>query len=538
MGLAWFSHSRSRLPPVSERQKSLKTRCLAVVFGDQLDRHSGALQDLDPEQDAVLMMEVAEEATYIPQHRQRLVLFFSAMRHHAQDLRERGYRVFYSELDDPDNRGNFRDELSRWFERTGPEQVRAVLPGDYRVLSLLQDACQARDLVLELLPDHHFIDTPEAFEQWAGERKLLRLEDYYRQMRKQHDLLMEDGQPAGGQWNYDTDNRESFRAGKVPDIKAPRSFRPDDITREVMDLVAREFPDAPGQLDGFDYPVTHEQALAALRDFIQHRLPHFGTYQDAMARGRPYLYHSRLSCVLNLHLLDPRKAIQSAIEAWRADHAPLNAVEGFVRQILGWREFIRGVYWWRMPAYAELNELEAEQPMPALFWTGDTDMACVRDAVGQLQDTAYAHHIQRLMVLGLLAQLIGVKPYEVHRWHMSLYADAVDWVSLPNVLGMSQFGDGGIVGSKPYCASGNYINRMSNHCGDCRYQPGEAVGEAACPFTTLYWDFLSRHRRRLSNNRRMHFQYLNLDKKSDADRRAIRQRARKLIKDFTRETWL
>ena len=303
-------------------------------------------------------------------------------------------------------------------------------------------------------------------------------------------------------------------------------------------MVERRFPDSPGKLDSFDYPVTHDQARAALRDFIEHRLAQFGTYQDAMVSGEPYLYHSRLSCVLNLHLLDPRDAIAAAVQAYEDGAAPINAVEGFVRQILGWREFIRGVYWLKMPDYAELNALDADLPMPAFMWTGETEMNCIAQSVGQLVEHAYAHHIQRLMVLGLFAMLLGVRPHDVHRWHMSMYADAVDWVSLPNVLGMSQYGDGGIVGSKPYAASGNYIIKMGDYCAGCRYNPKRATGEDACPITTLYWDFLSRNRRRIAGNRRMGFQLKNLDRKDDSERRAIREQAKVLKSEMTSETYL
>ena len=364
------------------------------------------------------------------------------------------------------------------------------------------------------------------------------MEAFYREQRREHDILMAGDGPAGGTWNLDRDNRASFGKDGPPRIKAPRSFRPDETTRAVLDMVERRFPDSPGNLDNFDYPVTRDQARDALRDFLEHRLESFGRYQDAMATGRPYLYHSRLSCVLNLHLLDPRAALDGAVEAYEAKAAPLNSVEGFVRQILGWREYIRGIYWREMPAYAEMNALDAELPMPAFYWTGETEMNCLKQSVGQLIDHAYAHHIQRLMVLGLFAMLLGVRPYEVHRWHMSMYADAIDWVSLPNVLGMSQYGDGGIVGSKPYAASGNYIDKMGDYCKGCRYDPKKATGDDACPFTTLYWDFLSRNRNRIKGQRHMGYQLANLDRKDDGERREIKRRADRLKRDCTARTYL
>jgi len=303
-------------------------------------------------------------------------------------------------------------------------------------------------------------------------------------------------------------------------------------------MVEREFPTSPGSLDSFDYPVTQARANIALQDFIEHRLPDFGRYQDAMASGRPYLYHSRLSAVMNLHLLNPRTAIKAAIEAFEEGVAPLNSVEGFIRQILGWREYVRGIYWLHMPDYAGMNALNATLPMPAFMWTAETEMRCINQSIDQLIDHAYAHHIQRLMVLGLFTMLLGVRPYDVHRWHMSMYADAIDWVSLPNVLGMSQYGDGGIVGSKPYCASGNYISRMSDYCRDCRYDPKKATGEDACPFTTLYWDFLDRHQEKFSGNRRMGYQLNNLHRKDDGERQTIAKRADALKSKLVEKTYL
>ena len=514
------------------------TRNLVLALGDQLNEHSAAFDGFDKRSDAVLMMELTEEAEWVPQHKTRLALLFAAMRHFRESLELSGHRVHYAELEDADNRGNLVEEIRRWAHKTRPAKLVLSKPGDYRVELAIREAAQSLDCKLEIRSDRHFLCDIEDFREHAEGRKSLLLEVFYRQMRRRHGVLMSGKDPIGGQWNYDKDNRESFGNGGPSDIEAPRSFRPDEVTRDVIEMVERRFPDSPGTLDAFDYPVTREAALAALHDFIAHRLSMFGTYQDAMVTGQPYLYHSRLSCVLNLQLLDPREAIAAAVEAYESGAAPINAVEGFVRQILGWREFIRGVYWLKMPEYAALNALDADLPMPAFMWTGDTDMNCVRQSIGQLIDHAYAHHIQRLMVLGLFAMLLGVRPYDVHRWHMSMYADAFDWVSLPNVLGMSQYGDGGIVGSKPYAASGSYINKMSDYCADCRFNPKNAAGDDACPFTTLYWDFLARNRERIGNNRRMGFQFKNLDRKDDGDRRAIRKQAEALKTQMTSTTYL
>ena len=515
-----------------------RVRHLVLALGDQLDADAAAFDGFDKGADAVLMMEVAEEATDIPQHKIRLALFFAAMRQFRQSLDDKGYRVLYAALEDDDNRGSVAAEIERWVRTTRPAKLILSKPGDVRVETAIVETATSLGCAHEIRADRHFICDPDDFRAHAEGRKTLLLETFYRAQRRRHEVLMDGGEPIGGRWNFDKDNRESFGAGGPGPIEPPRSFEPDDVTRRVIEMVARRFPDSPGRLDAFDYPVTRDQAQAALCDFIAHRLPRFGRYQDAMVSGQPYLYHSRLSCVLNLHLLDPRDAIDAAVAAYDDGAAPINAVEGFVRQILGWREYIRGIYWLKMPGYAALNALDARLPMPAFMWTGETEMNCVRQCVGQLVDHAYAHHIQRLMVLGLFAMLLGVRPYEVHRWHMSMYADAIDWVSLPNVLGMSQYGDGGIVGSKPYAASGNYISKMSDYCAGCRYDPKQATGDDACPFTTLYWDFLARNRPRLRGNHRMGFQLKNLDRKDEGDLRAIRKQADTLKATMTAQTYL
>lgn len=511
---------------------------LVLVLGDQLSLHSPALRRARSDSARVLMLEVDQEANYIPQHKIRLVLFFSAMRHFSDALRDRGYGVDYSELDDPANKGSIGAELERWIEAHRPQTLICLEPGDHRVKRIIEHTLQGTETSLEWVEDTDFLISIRSFQDYANDRNSLLMEYFYRDVRRKTGILMSDGKPIGGQWNFDRDNRQSFGKAGPPQIKAPRAFRPDPATEEVIRLVEKRFPDAPGRLDRFDYPVTRDQAQDAVRDFIDHRLAGFGTYQDAMAVDRPYLYHSRLSAALNLHLLDPGSLVSAVVKAYEEGEADLNSVEGFVRQIIGWREFVRGIYWTRMPDYADLNGLNAQLDMPAFMWTGETDMMCVRQSVGQLIDHAYAHHIQRLMVLGLFALLLGVRPFDVHRWHMSMYADAIDWVSLPNVLGMSQYADGGVVGTKPYAASGNYISKMSDYCTHCRFDPKKATGDDACPVTTLYWDFLSRNRNKLEGNRRMGFQFKNLDRKDNDERREIHKAAEGLKREMTSETYL
>lgn len=504
-------------------------RHLVIVLGDQLDLQASAFDDFDPAQDRVWMAEVAEESTHVPSAKPRIALFLSGMRHFAQALREQhGPIVDYTRLDDRDNSGTLASELHRAIQRHKPAGLVMTAPGDWRVLQALRAVAADCQLPLDIREDRHFFSTVREFVEHAKGRKQLRLEYWYRALRQKHAILMEGDAPVGGQWNFDADNRESFGKTGPVDLPAPQRFAPDAITREVLDLVNTRFADHPGRLDSFAWPVTRAQALQALQDFITHRLPLFGRYEDALWAGEPWLYHSLLSAALNLKLLQAREVVQAAQDAWRTGHAPIEAVEGFIRQILGWREYVRGIYWTQMPEYLDRNALDAQAPLPEFFWTGDTDMACLRDALTQTLTHGYAHHIQRLMVTGLYLLMRGVKPQAVHTWYLSVYVDAVEWVELPNTLGMSQYGDGGLMASKPYIATGKYIQRMGNHCKGCRYDPAQSTGPTACPYTTLYWDFLMRHETLLAGNPRMGMQVRNLARLAPDKREAIRAQAQSL----------
>ena len=507
--------------------KSMPTqvRNLVIILGDQLDENSSALMSFDPLQDVVWMAEVNEESTHVWSAKQRIVVFLSAMRHFAAGLQQRGIPLVYTRLDDAGNKGTLALELERTIAQHQPAGLVLTAPGDWRVLQSLRDVATAHKLPLELRDDTHFFSTVRDFAAHAKGRKQLRLEYWYRELRVKNGILMEGKEPVGGQWNFDADNRESFGKAGPQNVPAPTRFEPDAITQEVIALVNSRFASHPGTLQTFGWPVTREQALLALQTFIQQRLPLFGQYEDAMWSGEAWLYHSHLSCALNLKLLEAREVVQAAEDAYRADHAPLAAVEGFIRQILGWREFVRGIYWLHMPDYLERNALNAQAELPAWYWTGDTDMACLKDAIDQTLEHGYAHHIQRLMVTGLYALLLGVKPQAVHQWYLSVYVDAVEWVELPNTLGMGQFGDGGLMASKPYVASGKYIQRMSNHCKGCKYDPALSTGATACPFTTLYWDFLNRHEVLLKKNPRMAMQLKNLARLDAPAREAITAQA-------------
>ena len=500
-------------------------RRLLLVLADQLNADASVFDDADPDRDAVAMAEIDPEIRRRPNHRQRLALFLSAARHFRDDLRERGFTVHYQAVDDPGP-----DDYGAWLkalvEAHAPEGVVCTAPSTVGVREALVEAAAEAGVELELRPDRHFLRTPDEFADWAEGRKRLTMEYFYREVRRDFGVLMDGDEPAGGSWNYDDQNREAFGADGPGEIKPPTQFRPDALTQRVLRLVDGLDGELYGSIDGFAWPVTHAEAQRAVRDFVEHRLPHFGTHQDAMWTDRPFLYHSRLSAALNLRLVDPRYVVDKAEAAYRAGDAPINAVEGFVRQVIGWREFTRGVYWLRMPDYVGRNALDARRELPDLFWTAETDMACLRQCVGQVLDYGWAHHIQRLMVMGLFGMLYGVRPQAMNDWHQALYVDAWEWVSAPNMIGMSQYADGGVVGTKPYAATGKYIRRMSNYCAGCRYDPDDAVGDDACPFTTLYWDFLGAHADRLADNRRMNFQLANWRKKDADEREAIADRAR------------
>ncbi len=462
-------------------------RHLVLILGDQLDELASALQDFDPQRDAIWMAEVAEESTHVWSAKQRTTVFLSAMRHFADHLRACGYPVFYSRLDDADNTGTLAGEIARTLRQVTPCALVMTAPGDWRVLQSLRSVARDHQLPLDVRDDTHFFSTVRDFARHAEGRKQLRLEFFYRELRQRTGILMDEGKPVGGQWNFDAENRGSFgRQGPVA-VPPPTRFAPDTITQEVIALVNVRFATHPGSVASFGWPVTRPQALQVLQEFIAQRLPQFGQYQDAMWEGEVWLYHSHVSCALNLKLLNPREVVAAAEAAYRDGSAPLEAVEGFIRQILGWREFVRGIY-----------------------WTGDTEMACLRDAITQTLQHGYAHHIQRLMVTGLYALLTGVSPQQLHEWYLAVYVDAVEWVELPNTLGMSQYADGGVMASKPYIASGKYIDRMSNHCKGCRFDPALDAGPDACPFTAHYWAYLRRHEAVLAKNPRMGMQLKNL----------------------------
>lgn len=499
---------------------------LILILGDQLSPDIASLRQADKAAAIILMCEVAEEATYVRHHKKKIAFIFSAMRHFANELRQAGWTVDYVALDDTENCGSLRGEVARAVERHGTIAVTITAPGEWRLLEDMQGwPCQPT-----ILSDDRFLCSDSAFAAWAEGRKTLRMEYFYRDMRRATGLLMDGDQPEGGKWNFDHDNRKSAR-GEQHFPGVPR-FAPDALTAEVLALVAERFADHFGDLEPFWFATTRADAQVALAHFIDHALARFGDFQDAMLLKEKFLSHAVLGLYINCGLLDALSVCRAVEAAYRKGHVPLNAAEGFIRQVIGWREYVRGIYWLKMPDYIANNALEATRPLPDFYWTGDTEMACVRACVVQTREEAYAHHIQRLMVTGNFALLAGVDPYAVHQWYLAVYADAYEWVELPNTLGMSQFADGGLLASKPYAASGAYIDRMSDYCKNCSFDVKAKNGAKACPFNYLYWDFLVRHEARLRRNPRMAQMYRTYDKLADDRKLAIAQDAKRFLSNL------
>lgn len=502
---------------------------LHFIFGDQLSHSISCLQQCHKKDDVIFMCEVIEEITYVKHHCQKIILVLSAMRHFAKELKQKGYRVDYVRLDDTKNTGSFDKEIQRAIKRHHPQNIFITEPSEYRVMEKIKRWQRTLKTPINVITDNRFFCSRSEFKEWAGDKKQLRMEFFYREMRRQHNILMtKQGKPEGGQWNYDKDNRKPLK----DNINIPNQKRipPDKITNDIIKMVKAKFNDHFGNIDRFDWAVDRKSALSILSHFLKKQLIHFGDYQDAMQTEQAFLFHSTISPYLNMGLLNPKEVCQKAIAAYQNKEAPLNAVEGFIRQILGWREFIRGIYWLKMPEYKDLNYFKTKRNLPEFYWTGNTDMNCLKQAIQQTQSFAYAHHIQRLMVTGNFALLAGVDTQKVCEWYLIVYADAFEWVELPNTLGMALFGDGGIVGSKPYAASGKYIERMSNYCQDCRYSPKETIGDNACPYNYLFWHFLENNKKALKDNNRLGYVYANWSRMTKTKKDAILKQAKSFLK--------
>jgi deoxyribodipyrimidine photolyase-related protein len=507
----------------------MKKPILRIILGDQLNiNHSWFSQE--PSVAEYVLMEVKEEATYVRHHIQKVVGFFLSMRAFAREISSQGFTVRYIALDDPSNKHSFADNIKELVSGGDYSAFEYQSADEYRVAEGLRELCRALPIPSREADSEHFLTTPEFFQGVFKGHKRYVMELFYREVRRKYDLLMEDGQPIGGRWNFDAENRKKLPATVTP--PPPLEFAHD--VSELVALLKRMKIPTIGAIDPsrFTWPVTRKESLQLLKYFCSKLLPEFGSYQDAMHTEYRFLFHSKLSFSMNVKLLSPLEVVHAAIDAWSKSKGKVSIeqIEGFVRQIAGWREFMRGVYWTHMPSYKTLNFFGAKRPLPHYFWDGDTKMKCVKHAVAQSLDDAYAHHIQRLMVTGNFTLLSGIDPDEVDAWYLGVYADALDWVQLPNTRGMSQFADGGIVGTKPYTSSAAYINKMSNYCSGCFYNFKEKFGERGCPFNTLYWDFLIRNRKLLENNPRIGMGYRLLDKMKEGEVKKITERAAEVLK--------
>ena len=500
--------------------------CLRLILADQLTETLPIVKDC-AKGDAILMVEVREEATYVKHHKKKIAFLFSAMRHFAETLKKRKHDVRYTKYDDEDNTGSLFAEVERALQDGDFDKVLVTEPGEYRLLDDMESWHERLECDVEILPDTRFIATREEFSQWAEGKKQLVMEYWYREMRAKTDFLMEGNEPAGGKWNYDKDNRKPIK-GEV-DTQGPREFKPDTITRDVLELVEEYFSAHFGSLEPFWFAVTASQAEEALEHFIEHSLPSFGDYQDAMQTGEPFLFHSLLSQYINCGLLDPMAVCEKVEQAYHDGHAPLNAAEGFIRQIIGWREYVRGIYWHLMPDYADRNALNATRALPDFYWHGKTKMRCLSEVIHTTEKHACSHHIQRLMVTGNFANLCGLDVESVCDWYLAVYADAYEWVELPNTLGMALYADKGVLGTKPYVSGGAYINRMSDFCKHCEYNVKKRTGDDACPFNYLYWNYLMQHQQMFRKNHRMAMIYKTLDRFDDKEQQNIQAQAEEFL---------
>jgi deoxyribodipyrimidine photolyase-related protein len=509
-------------------------KTLRLILGDQLSESISSLKGYNKATDIILMCELWNEATYVKHHKKKIAFIFSAMRHFAEMLNEKGYKVEYTPLDDPHNTGIFSKEVKRMLSKYSFDRIIVTHPGEYRLLTDMRSLGDELNIPVEIRDDDRFLCSPNEFADWAANKKQLRMEYFYREMRKKYNILMENNEPIGGQWNYDAENRKPPKEGLV--IPPPYIGKIDPITKVVLSLVAKHFDNHFGDLEPFYFAVTRADTLQVLQAFIDQRLPHFGDYQDAMIQGEPWMYHAHISFYLNCGLLLPQECVQAAEKAYHSGKAPLNAVEGFIRQVIGWREYVRGIYWLKMPEYADQNFFEAKRKLPDFYWTANTKMNCLRQCVLETKKNAYAHHIQRLMVLGNFALLAGIDPKAVNEWFLIVYADAYEWVELPNVSGMILFADGGYLASKPYAAGGSYINKMSNYCKNCSYKVTKKDGSDACPFNYLYWDFLDRNRKKLSGNHRIGMMYKTFEGLGEEKQKAIRKDSLEFLRRMEHDT--
>lgn len=523
-------------PPIKQTisvellEKNNKMKKLRLVLGDQLNQKHSWFTTVD-EDVTYLMAEMRQETDYVKHHIQKVVAFFLAMRSFRDDLTARGHRFKYLTITDENNEHDLKAIINSHLKQTGAQKFEYLLPDEYRLDQQLNSICDSLQVATEAYDTEHFYTSRYELKNFFAGKKQLIMESFYRMMRKKHSVMMNGEQPEGGKWNFDHSNRKKWTGN--PAIPHERGFRKDvqSVVKEIHEAKVKTF----GNIDesSFNWPVTREDALSVLRYFCSDLLVHFGDFQDAMHTEEKYLFHSRLSFAMNSKILAPKEVIDKVLDHYYENKEAVNIsqVEGFIRQILGWREYMRGIYWKEMPHYAKLNQLKNHNPLPDFFWTGETKMNCLKHSIGQSLDTAYAHHIQRLMIIGNYALLTQIDPNEIDKWYLGVYIDAIEWVEITNTRGMSQFADGGIVATKPYVSSANYINKMGNYCSTCAYSHTKKTGEKSCPFNALYWNFLETKKVHFKDNHRMNMMMSLLEKKGEKEMAEVRKRAQEIIEN-------
>ena len=501
---------------------------LIIILGDQLSESLSSLEKFDKAHDEILITESKDELTNVKHHKKKLVFIIAAMREFANDLSSKGHKVNYIRYDD--KQLTIEESLKLMLSSKNFDEIIITKPSNHKILQIVKSWQKQFNIKTIITDDNRFLATDAEFQDWAKGKKQLRMEFFYRLMRIKYNILMQGNEPVGGKWNYDADNRKSPDVNLL--VPKPYHTKQDKIIKDIIALVKHYFSDNFGDIEPFHFATKRDDALKVLEHFIDTRLKNFGDYQDAMIEGEPWMFHSHISFYLNAGLLTALECVRKAEAAYKNGSAPLNAVEGFIRQIIGWREYIRGIYWLKMPDYKALNFFNAQNKLPEFYWTADTRMNCLKQAVSETKANAYAHHIQRLMVLGNFALIAGINPDEVNEWFLIVYADAYEWVELPNVTGMILFADGGYLASKPYASGGAYINKMSNYCKNCSYKISHKTGEKACPFNYLYWDFLARNREKLSSNHRIGMMYKVYDRMKPENQNAIKNDSNEFLKSL------
>ena len=495
---------------------------LRLILGDQLNPQHSWLKHPDPDV-IYTLMEIRQETDYVLHHAQKILAIFAAMRDFAGQLTAMGHRVHYLNIGDSNNLQSLTANLDQLIAYFQADQFEYQLADEWRLDQQLQDYCLTLTIQYRACDSEHFFSSRRQAAEFFGSRSRWLMESFYRQMRIQHQILMENQKPVGGRWNFDSENRKPWSGSPSISRDQRKSHDHSLIWQAIVDAGVNSLGDP--QAEDFRWPLNRTEALQQLEHFIVNDLQHFGDYQDAMSRQSWRLFHSLLSFALNCKMLNPREVVLHAEAAWRDGRVPLAAAEGFIRQILGWREYVRGIYWANMPTYTEHNHFGHTRPLPKWFWNAETKMNCLAASIDQTLQTAYAHHIQRLMIIGNFALLSGLDPKSVHHWYLGVYIDAFEWVELPNTLGMSQYADGGLLATKPYVSSAAYIDRMSDYCKGCHYQKKLRTGERACPFNALYWQFFIHHKPQLAQNHRLSMVFRQLERFSDTERVAIHDQA-------------